>query len=626
MEKGLIIVESPTKAKTISGILGNDYIVFATMGHIRDLPEDEFGVDIENNFSPKYIIIPGKKRIVEKLEKLAKNSSDIYLATDEDREGEAIAWHTVCLINKKISDVKRVAFHEIVPDAVKEAFSNPRQISIELVNAQQARRILDRIVGYKISPILGKHLEMGLSAGRVQSVALKLIVEREKEIENFIPEIYFIIKCEFFKNGEKIIFNLIKIGEKSIEKEYLKDEKLVDEILEKLKDGTLIVNEKEEKIKKLNPLPPFITSTLQQEAINILNFSSTKTMYIAQQLYEGIEIEGKSIGLITYMRTDSPSVAKQAQDQALKFISETYGKNYLPEKPNIYLSKSKVSQEAHEAIRPTSVFRTPDKIKKYLNNEQFKLYELIWKRFIASQMSPAIIKNIKVKALNDIYLFETESNFIVFDGFLKLWPFLKIERGNKIIEELKKDELLENVKYIKEKKQTQPPSRYTESSLIKTLEKYGIGRPSTYAPIISTLYTRKYVKKEKKFLVPLKMGRIVYEILNKFFPEIIEINFTAKMEEDLDKIANGEKNWIDVLKEFYNNFKLSLEKAEKIINTDILNEIIIEDKKCPKCGGKLTIRKGRYGVFIGCSNYPNCNYIERIKENVNNSSNRFKKR
>ena len=626
MEKGLIIVESPTKAKTISGILGNEYIVFATLGHIRDLPENEFGVDIENNFSPKYIIIPGKKKIVEKLKKLAENSSNIYLATDEDREGEAIAWHTVCLINRKIEDVKRVAFHEIVPEAVKEAFSNPRQISIELVNAQQARRILDRIVGYKISPILGKHLEMGLSAGRVQSVALKLIVEREKEIENFIPEIYFIIKCEVYKNGEKIIFNLIKIREKSIEKEHLKDEKQIDEIIEKLKNGTLIVSEKEEKIKKLNPLPPFITSTLQQEAINILNFSSSKTMFIAQQLYEGIEIEGKNIGLITYMRTDSPSVAKQAQDQALKFISETYGKNYLPQKPNIYHSKSKVSQEAHEAIRPTSVYRTPDKIKKYLNNEQFKLYELIWKRFVASQMSPATIKNIKVYALNDIYLFETECNFIVFDGFLKLWPFLKIEKGNQIIEELKKEEVIENAKYIKEKKQTQPPSRYTESSLIKTLEKYGIGRPSTYAPIVSTLYTRKYIKKEKKFLVPLKMGRIVYEILNKFFPEIIEINFTAKMEEDLDRIANGEKNWIDVLKEFYNNFKLSLEKADKIINTEILNEIIIEDKKCPKCDGKLTIRKGRYGVFIGCSNYPNCKYIERIKENVDNSSNRFKKR
>ncbi|MCM8832922.1 MAG: DNA topoisomerase, partial [Candidatus Omnitrophica bacterium] len=312
------------------------------------------------------------------------------------------------------------------------------------------------------------------------------------------------------------------------------------------------------------------------------------------------------------------------QIQALKFIKETFGENYLPEKPNIYYSKSKVSQEAHEAIRPTSVYRTPEKIKNYLNQDQFKLYELIWRRFLASQMTQAIIKNIKVSALNDIYTFEIEGNFIIFDGFLKLWP-LKIEKGNPIIEKFEKGEELNVLKYFKEKKQTQPPSRYTESSLIKTLEKHGIGRPSTYAPIISTLYARRYVKKEKKFLVPLRMGRIVYEILNKFFPEIIEINFTAKMEEDLDRIANGEKNWIDVLKEFYNSFKLSLEKANQVINRDVLNKIIIGDKKCPLCNKELTIIKGKYGVFIGCSNYPNCKYNERIKENVNNSSNRSKK-
>ncbi|MCM8784689.1 MAG: type I DNA topoisomerase [Candidatus Omnitrophica bacterium] len=625
MERELIIVESPTKAKTISGILGNKYLVFPTMGHIRDLPENEFGINIDDNFSPKYVIIPGKKKIVEKLKNLAKNSTNIYLATDEDREGEAIAWHVVCLIDKKIEEAKRVTFHEIVPEAIKKAFLNPRQISIELVNAQQARRILDRIVGYKISPILGKHLEIGLSAGRVQSVALKLIVEREKEIENFVPEIYFVIRCEVEKNGEKIIFNLIKIEEISVGKERIKDEQKVDEIIEKLKQGKLIISEKEEMIKKLSSVPPFITSTLQQEAINILNFSSTKTMFIAQQLYEGIKIEDKNIGLITYMRTDSPSVAKSAQNQALKFIKENFGENYLPEKPNIYYSKSKVSQEAHEAIRPTSVYRTPEKIKKYLTQDQFKLYELIWRRFLASQMAPAIIKNIKVFAFNDIYLFETERDFIVFDGFLRLWP-LKIEKGNPIIEKFEKGEELNVIKYLKEKKQTQPPPRYTESTLIKTLEKYGIGRPSTYAPTISTLYERNYVKREKKFLVPLKMGKIVYEILNKFFPEIIEINFTAKMEEDLDKIANGEKNWIEVLKEFYNSFKLSLEKANEIINRDVLNKIIIGDKKCPLCNGELTIIKGKYGIFIGCSNYPNCKYKERIRENVNNSSNRSKKR
>ncbi|MCM8803988.1 MAG: type I DNA topoisomerase [Candidatus Omnitrophica bacterium] len=628
MNKGLIIVESPTKAKTINGILGKEYIVFATMGHIRDLPEDKFGVDINNNFSPQYVIIPGKKKIVEKLKKLAKNSTSIYLATDEDREGEAIAWHTTCLLNKNIDEVERVAFHEIVPEAVKEAFKNPRKISIDLVNAQQARRILDRIVGYTISPLLGKHLEMGLSAGRVQSVALRLIVEREKEIENFIPETYYLIKCEVEKEGEKIILSLIKIGENSIEREKLKDEKQVDEIIKKLKTGNLIVKEKEEKIKNLNPVPPFITSTLQQEASNILNFSSSKTMFIAQQLYEGIEIEGKNIGIITYMRTDSPSVAKIAQIQALKFIEENFGKNYVPERPNIYQSKSKVSQEAHEAIRPTSVYRTPEKIKKYLNPDQFKLYDLIWKRFLASQMKSALIKNIKILSLNDIYLFEGQANLVVFDGFLKLWP-LKIEKGNEIIGKFEKDEILNVKKYIKETKQTQPPPRYTESTLIKTLEKYGIGRPSTYAPTIATLFARKYVKKERKFLIPLKMGRIVYEILKKFFPQIIEINFTAKMEEDLDKIANGEKNWIQILKQFYDNFKPTLEKANEVINRDVLNEIIIEDRKCPKCGGKLTIRKGKYrkyGLFIGCSSYPNCKYTEGLEKNANNTSNRLKKK
>lgn len=624
MNKGLIVVESPTKAKTIKGILGNEYIVFATMGHIRDLPEDKFGVDIENNFQPHYVIIPGKKKIVERLKMIAKNSDTIYLATDEDREGEAIAWHIMNLLNKNIDEVKRVAFHEIVPEAVKEAFKNPRKISIDLVNAQQARRILDRIVGYTISPLLGKHLEMGLSAGRVQSVALRLIVEREKEIENFVPEIYWIIKCEVEKEGEKVVFNLIKIGEKSIEKEPLKDEKEVDKIIEKLKSGKLIVKEKEEKIRNISPVPPFITSTLQQEASNILNFSSSKTMFIAQQLYEGVEVEGKNIGLITYMRTDSPSVAKQAQNQALKFIRENFGEEYLPERPNVYKSKSKVSQEAHEAIRPTSVYRTPEGLKKYLTEDQFKLYDLIWKRFLASQMKSGVIKNVKILSENDIYLFQTEGNFILFDGFLKLWP-LKIEKGKEVLEKFEKGEILNVKKYLREKKQTQPPPRYTESSLIKTLEKYEIGRPSTYAPTISTLFARKYIKKEKKFLFPLKMGRIVYEILKRFFPEIIEIDFTAKMEEDLDKIANGEKNWVDVLKVFYDNFKPSLDRATEKLNREILNEIIIEDRKCPKCGGKLTIRKGKYSLFIGCLNYPDCKYTEEI-ENVNNSSNRPKKR
>ncbi|MCD6221449.1 type I DNA topoisomerase, partial [bacterium] len=403
MGKGLIIVESPTKAKTISGILGKEYIITATMGHIRDLPQKEFGVDIEKNFKPKYAILPGKRKVVARIKKLTEKVDEIFMATDEDREGEAIAWHTTIAIGKKIDEVKRVAFHEIIPEAVKKSFKNPRKISIDLVNAQQARRILDRIVGYTLSPLLGKYLERGLSAGRVQSVALRLIVEREEEIENFVPKIYFVIKAEVEKNGHKIYFTLTEIDGEKIEKSI--DDKKAEEIIAQLKAGKLIASNRKEEIKKLKPFPPFITSTLQQESSIKLGFSSSKTMFLAQQLYEGIDIEGKNVGLITYMRTDSPSVAKQAQNTALKFIKENIGYEYIPEKPNVYRARAKVAQEAHEAIRPTYIYNIPEKVKKYLSSDQFKLYDLIWRRFIASQMRPAEIKNIKVVAENGKYKF-----------------------------------------------------------------------------------------------------------------------------------------------------------------------------------------------------------------------------
>ncbi len=608
-QKGLIIVESPTKAKTIGGILGSQYRIVATMGHIRDLPENEMGVKIEKNFEPKYVIMPGKKAIVANLKKAAEEHSEIYLATDEDREGEAIAWHTSYVIGKNPEEVKRVAFHEIVPEAVRDAFNSPRKISLDLVNAQQTRRILDRIVGYTISPFLG----MGLSAGRVQSVALRFIVEREKEIERFVPQIYWTVKAESEKNGGRVYLTLDEINGKKIEKYDLKDAGKIDEILAELNTCTLTVTEKSETIKHITPYPPFITSTLQQESSVRLGYSSTKTMFIAQQLYEGIAIEGKNIGLITYMRTDSPSVAKIARNQAIQYIREIYGETYLPAKPHFYRSKSPSAQEAHEAIRPTSPFRTPEKMRSFLNEEQYKIYKLIWERFVASQMKEAEVSNVKLHAQNGRYGFTAVCNSVKFEGFTKLWE-IKIDKGEEIVAEIQKDEVLNVLHYIKEEHQTSPPPRYTEATLIKTLEKNNIGRPSTYAPTISILLNRKYVKIEKRALIPLKIGRVVYEILMQFFTDIIKTDFTARMEDNLDRIANGERKWTDVLKEFYDAYKPLLVKAENEPDkfSKIFDRVLAEDKTCPNCKIPLTVKKGRYGLFLGCPNFPACRYRENI--------------
>jgi len=610
MEKGLVIVESPTKARTIGNILGREYKVMATMGHIRDLPENEMGVDIKNNFKPKYIIIPGKKQIVAHLKKSAEQYNDIFIATDEDREGEAIAWHIAHIIGKDPAEVKRVVFHEIVPESIKKAFENPRSIYLNLVDSQQARRVLDRIVGYTLSPFLGK----GLSAGRVQSVALRLIVEREREIERFVPQTYWVIKARAIKDGSEFFMTLVEIEEKKIEKYGLKDEGTVDNIIENLKNGQLIVVDKKEEEKKVKPYPPFITSTLQQDASIKLGFSSSKTMVLAQQLYEGIKTDEGDIGLITYMRTDSPSVAKEARDQALKYIKSTFGDDYIPEKPHIYKGKAS-AQEAHEAIRPTSVFRTPEKMRHFLDEQQYKLYELIWKRFVASQMRGAVIKNIKLFAKNGKYGFLAESNKVVFDGFTKLWD-LKVDTGEGIIADIQKGETLDVKDYIKEQHQTNPPPRYTEATLIKTLEKYGIGRPSTYAPTISILFNRGYIKKEKKALVPLQIGRLVCEVLERFFPEIINVDFTAKMEEDLDKVAEGEKEWTEILQEFYSRYDVMLKEAK---------EKVAGGRICPRCNSPLIVKEGPYGSFLGCSNFPRCKFTERII-NVDNSSDRYKKK
>lgn len=609
MKKGLIIVESPTKAKTIGGILGSEYRVMATMGHIRDLPENEMGVKIEKNFEPKYVLIPGKKTVVANLKKAAEEHGDVYLATDEDREGEAIAWHITYAIGKNPEEVKRVAFHEIVPEAVRSAFDSPRNISLNLVDAQQARRILDRIVGYTISPFLGR----GLSAGRVQSVALRLIVEREKEIEGFVPQVYWTVKAAVGKNGKNFFLTLMEVEGKKIEKYGLKDVKTVDEILAELGTGMLTVTEKNETVKQVRPYPPFITSTLQQESSVRLGFSSSKTMFIAQQLYEGIAIEGKNIGLITYMRTDSPSVAKPAKNQVIQYIKETFGDAYLPLKPHFYKSKSSSAQEAHEAIRPTSPFRTPEKVKSFLNEEQYKLYKLIWERFAASQMKEAEVNSVKLLAQNGKYGFTAECSSVKFEGFMKLWE-IKIDRGEELVPEIQKDEVLNVAQYVKEERQTSPPPRYTEATLIKTLEKNNIGRPSTYAPTISILLNRGYVKIEKRALIPLKIGRVVYEILMQFFPDIIKTDFTARMEDDLDRIADGDRKWTDVLKEFYENYKPLLAKAESEADKSdkIFDEVLAGEKTCPNCKVPLTVKKGRYGMFLGCPNFPQCTYKETI--------------
>lgn len=626
MGKGLVIVESPTKAKTISGILGDKYKVMATMGHVRDLPKSRLGINMEKNFEPEYEIIQGKKSMVAKLKKAAAESGEIYLATDEDREGEAIAWHIMHAIGKDAGQVKRVAFHEIVPDAVKKAFNSPRSISLDLVNSQQARRILDRIVGYTISPFLAKHLERGLSAGRVQSVALRLIVEREKEIEAFIPETYWTIKAEAERANKKTTLTLTGIEKKKVDRHFFKDAEKVNRILDELRRGKLTVAEKKEQMKKIKPYPPFITSTLQQEASTKLGFSSSKTMFNAQQLYEGVEIGGKNIGLITYMRTDSPSIAKSALTQAIKYIKETFGAEYLPQKPFYYKSKSSSAQEAHEAIRPTSIQMTPESIKEFLTQDQFKLYSLIWRRFAASQMKEAEIKNISVAAENGKYSFTAENNTLLFQGFTKLWE-IKIDEGETGAADMEKGEALNVNQYLKEAHKTNPPPRYTEASLIKTLEKYGIGRPSTYAPTISILFYRGYIKREKRALVPLKMGKVVCEILIKHFSEIINTEFTANMEENLDRIVEGDTKWVELMKEFYKEYKPMLDRANASAADDRKNieEMLVSNKTCPNCGVRLGVKKGRFGIFLACPNFPNCRYTERIKENVNNTRNRYKK-
>ncbi len=616
MGKNLVIVESPAKTKTLSKFLGKDYTLESSWGHVKDLPRRNLGVDLKGDFKPEYVVIPGRKKVINKLKKEAKKAEKVYLAPDPDREGEAIAWHIAEEVKKSNSNILRASFNEITKEAVLEGIEKAGSIDMDKVNAQQARRILDRLVGYKISPFLWKTVYRGLSAGRVQSVALRMICEREEEIGNFISQEYWSITA-WFENKKKEDFSaeLVKIKGEDFR---IQNQSQTEEILKDIKQKGYEVKSVKTEKRIRNPYPPFITSTLEQDSARRLNFSPKKTMLLAQQLYEGIELgEEGPVGLITYMRTDSVRVADSAMRSAKDFIEKNYGSDYLPGKPRKYRSK-KSAQEAHEAIRPTYVEYTPEGIRKYLSKDQFKLYQLIYSRFLASQMREALYDTTTVEIEGDGYTFRASASELMFDGFLKVYQEIKEENNEK--EEgiklplLKEGEILVLLKLEPQQHFTKPPARFSEATLIKELEANGIGRPSTYAQIVGTIEERKYVQKEKNRLFPSELGKTVKRILVDNFPELFEIGFTAEMEEELDRIEEGKDNWVEVLKDFYAPFKSILEEAEKkekeIKNTtqEITEEI------CDKCGSPMLIKWGKHGRFLACSAFPECKNTKPLKE------------
>ena len=598
----LIIVESPTKGNTIKNFLGPDYKVLSSYGHIRDLPKGELGVDTENDFEPRYVIPTKSRKVINLLKSEVQKSQLTILATDEDREGEAIAWHLSQALNLNGGiPYKRIVFHEITKSAIEEALKNPRKIDLDLVDAQQARRILDRLVGYKLSPFLWKKVARGLSAGRVQSVAVRLVVEREKEIQSFIPQEYWSIESLF----NKFTALLVKKDGKVIPKFGIKTKKEADKIIKDLKDAEYKVANIEKKEVKRNPLPPFTTSTLQQEAWQKFRFPAKFTMRISQNLYEK--------GLITYHRTDSLNLSDLSLFAAKKFITKNYGKNYWAGFLRKYKTKTKGAQEAHEAIRPTYPNKTPEALKTDLDEQGFRLYDLIWRRFIACQMSQAIFDSTTVDIAAKKYTFRATGQILKFDGFLKVYP-LKYEETE--LPELKVDETLELLKLIPSQHFTQPPPRYNEASLIKTLEENGIGRPSTYAPILSTIQERNYIEKdENKKFRPTEIGTVVNDLLVAHFPKIVDIKFTAGIEEDLDKVARGQKKWVPLLKEFYASFEENLKKKYLEVSKKDITEKPTE-KICPKCKAPLLIRLGKYGRFYACSKFPKCKYTESLEKNT----------
>ncbi len=605
--KNLLIVESPAKAKTIRTILGSNYTVKASVGHVRDLPKSKLGIDIENNFEPSYITIRGKGDIIQELKKEAKKADNVFLATDPDREGEAISWHLAKILNLDENKEIRIEFHEITKDAIKNASKAPRKLNIDLVNAQQARRVLDRLVGYKISPLLWKKIKKGLSAGRVQSVALKLVIDREKEIMNFKPEEYWTLELEIKKSRKKFIAKFVGYFENDkLIKVKINNQNEINKILDSI-DKEKITAAKIEKSKSYSkPGPPFTTSSLQQEANRKLNFTSKKTMMVAQQLYEGVKVKGEgNVGLVTYIRTDSFRLSDEAVENAKQFILSNFGEKYY--KYRVYKkskkNESKV-QDAHEAIRPTSLLRTPEKIKDSLTSDQYKLYSLIWKRAVACQMADAEYDVTKVLFNNNDNIFESNGKVLVFDGFRAVYGYAD-EKDEKMFPEVKINEVLDISKVIPEQHFTQPPARYTEASLIKDLEEKGIGRPSTYAPTITTITSRDYVAKEKGYLIPTDMGFLVTEMMEKYFPKIVNEKFTADLENHLDDVASGNINWRNVISNFYESFKKELDVAEnEMKEIEIKDEV--SDVKCDNCGAFMVIKSGRFGKFLACPNYPEC--------------------
>ena len=604
-KKTLVIVESPSKAKTIGKYLGSRYKVVASVGHVRDLPKSKLGIDVENDFEPQYISIRGKGDLIKELKKEAKKAGKIYLATDPDREGEAISWHLAFLLGIDPGSPCRIEFNEITKNRIKEAIKNPRAIDLSLVDAQQARRVLDRLVGYQISPLLWRKVRKGLSAGRVQSAALKIICDREKEIRSFVPEEYWTITAEFnkkknftaklsYKNGKKI-----KISSKEEN----------DKILEELSYNKYSVSKIIEKPRVKKPYAPFTTSSMQQDAANKLNFNTRKTMVVAQQLYEGIDVGKRgTMGLITYLRTDSVRVSDEAKAAAASYVTEEFGEEYSAN--NIFSSKRKDVQDAHEAIRPSDVNLKPEGIKEYLSGDQFKLYKLIWTRFVASQMAAARYDSMQVDIENGEYRFRANGSKRLFDGYQKVYKTADEEKDN-LLPELNEGEELKLIDIKGEQNFTQPPARFTEASLVKTLEELNIGRPSTYAPIVGTLGERRYVKKEKKSLIPSELGFLVTGLMEEYFKEIVDVRFTASMEDRLDEVETTGHEWKQIIRDFYGPFRKDLEKADAAIE-----KVVVEDKPtgevCELCGKPMVFKAGRYGDFIACSGYPECRNTKPI--------------
>ncbi|MEK4494133.1 type I DNA topoisomerase [Ureibacillus sp. FSL W8-0352] len=612
----LVIVESPAKAKTIERYLGKKYKVKASIGHVIDLPKSQMGIDTEDNYKPKYITIRGKGPILQELKTAAKKAKKVYLAADPDREGEAIAYHLAKALNIDTESDCRVVFNEITKDAVLESFKYPRPINKHLVDAQQARRVLDRLVGYNISPILWRKVKKGLSAGRVQSVAMRLIIDRENEIKHFVPEEYWTIEGKFEKNKKQ--FEALYYGDEK-EKVKLTNQQQVEEILKKIEGSEFEVVNVTKKERKRNPAPAFTTSSLQQEAARKLNFRAKKTMMIAQQLYEGIDIgkdEG-TIGLITYMRTDSTRISDAAKAEAIQYIHDKYGKEYVSEEiPKA--KKQTNAQDAHEAIRPTSVLRTPDQLKDVLTRDQLRLYRLIWDRFVASQMAPAILDTVSVELKNSGCIFRANGSQLKFSGFMKVYiegTDDQTEETTKILPELHVGDKIKSVEIIPKQHFTQPPPRYTEARLVKELEELGIGRPSTYAPTVDVIQRRGYVQLDNKRFVPTELGEIVHSLMMEFFPEIIDIEFTAKMEADLDKIEEGKTDWIQIIDNFYKEFEKHVKHADEAIEKiEIKDEPAGED--CEKCGAPMVFKLGRYGKFMACSNFPECRNTKTITKPI----------